>query len=117
MREVKPRSTGFEIETELTAEAVARGYRVIEVPVPYYPRIEGTKSKLLAFRDGRRILRAMIVPQSVRLGPGDRSGWSVASGYLGSRYWPGRAAFLLIAGTMLGGGPGAPAGGAGSRGS
>jgi glycosyltransferase involved in cell wall biosynthesis len=62
------RSSGFEIETELACEAVAAGVRVVEVPVPYYPRIAGTTSKLKAFRDGRRIL-AMIVGQSLRRRP------------------------------------------------
>jgi glycosyltransferase involved in cell wall biosynthesis len=63
-----PHSRGFEIETELASEAVARGMRVAEFPVPYRPRIAGTASKLRAFRDGRRIL-ATIVYQSVRLRP------------------------------------------------
>jgi hypothetical protein len=65
---VQLRSTGFEIETELTAEAVALGLRVVEVPVPYRPRIAGTTSKLRAFRDGRRILLT-ILAQAVRLRP------------------------------------------------
>ena len=68
LREFTPRSAGFEIETEITAEAVARGYRVVEVPIPYRPRIAGTASKLRAFRDGRRIL-ATIIRQGLRLRP------------------------------------------------
>ena len=68
LREVKLRSGGFEIETELASEAIARKMRVIEIPVPYHPRIEGTASKLKAFRDGRRIL-LMILRQSLRLRP------------------------------------------------
>ena len=46
---VKLRSRGFEIETELASEAVARGLRVVEIPIPYHPRIAGTQSKLRAF--------------------------------------------------------------------
>jgi glycosyltransferase involved in cell wall biosynthesis len=61
-------STGFEIETELASEAVARKLRVMEISIPYYPRIAGTQSKLRAFRDGRRILMT-IVKQSLRLRP------------------------------------------------
>lgn len=61
-------SRGFEIETELTAEAVARKFRVVEFPVPYRPRIEGTVSKLRVFRDGRRIL-IRIVKESLRRKP------------------------------------------------
>lgn len=67
-REVMLRSSGFEIETELAGEAAARRLRVLEVSVPYHPRIAGTTSKLRAFRDGRRIL-AMIVRLGIRLRP------------------------------------------------
>jgi glycosyltransferase involved in cell wall biosynthesis len=62
------RSAGFEIETELASEAVARRLRVVEVAIPYHPRIAGTQSKLRAFRDGRRIM-LMILFQSLRLRP------------------------------------------------
>ncbi len=65
---VHPRATGFEIEAELACEAVARRMRVVEVPVPYRPRIAGTASKLRAFRDGRRIV-ATILGRSLRLRP------------------------------------------------
>jgi glycosyltransferase involved in cell wall biosynthesis len=65
---VRLRSEGFEIETELASEAVARRMRTVEFPVPYHPRIVGTASKLKAFRDGWRILKT-IVRQSLRLRP------------------------------------------------
>jgi glycosyltransferase involved in cell wall biosynthesis len=68
LRAVTPRSGGFEIETELASEAVAKGLRVVEAAIPYHPRFAGTVSKLRAFRDGRRILFT-IVAQSVRLRP------------------------------------------------
>ena len=42
--EVRLRSSGFEIETELAGEAVARGLRVVEISVPYHPRIAGTRA-------------------------------------------------------------------------
>jgi glycosyltransferase involved in cell wall biosynthesis len=67
-QEVTLRSPGFEIETELAGEAAARGLRVIEISVPYHPRIAGTTSKLRAFRDGRRIL-ATILKLGIRLRP------------------------------------------------
>ena len=60
---VELRSAGFEIETELASEAVARNLRVVEIPIPYHPRIAGTESKLRAFRDGRRILVTIVVPE------------------------------------------------------
>jgi glycosyltransferase involved in cell wall biosynthesis len=65
---VSLRSSGFEIETELASEAVARKLRVVEIPIDYHPRIAGTASKLRAFRDGLRIIRT-IVTQSLRLRP------------------------------------------------
>ncbi len=65
---VRLRSPGFEIETELTSEAVARRLKVVEIDVPYYPRIAGTQSKLRAFRDGQRILWTILV-QSLRIRP------------------------------------------------
>ncbi len=60
LREIQPRSAGFEIETELAGEAVTRGYRVLEIDVPYYPRVAGTQSKLRAGRDGLRIICCMF---------------------------------------------------------
>jgi glycosyltransferase involved in cell wall biosynthesis len=65
---VVPRSSGFEIEAELVGQAVARGLRVVEIEVPYRPRIAGTASKLRAFRDGRRII-GTILRQSLRFRP------------------------------------------------
>jgi glycosyltransferase involved in cell wall biosynthesis len=62
------RSEGFEIETELAIEAVTRKLATLEVSVPYRPRIEGTVSKLRAFRDGRRIL-ATIFTAGLRRDP------------------------------------------------
>ena len=52
---------GFELETELTIQAVEKGFRVAEVPVPYRERAEGTASKLRTVRDGIRILRLILV--------------------------------------------------------
>jgi len=68
LRTVSLRSEGFEIETELAIEAVTRKLRTLEVSVPYRPRIAGTVSKLRAFRDGRRILKTIIV-QGLRRDP------------------------------------------------
>ena len=68
LRSFAPRSSGFEIETEIACEVVARRLRVVEVPVPYHPRIAGTVSKLRAFEDGKRILNT-ILESSWRLRP------------------------------------------------
>jgi glycosyltransferase involved in cell wall biosynthesis len=58
---VNLQSEGFEIETELAIEAVTQRLKTLEVSVPYRPRIAGTVSKLNAFRDGRRILKTILV--------------------------------------------------------
>ncbi len=52
---------GFELETELTIQAVEKGFRVAEAPVPFRERAEGTASKLRTVRDGTRILRLILV--------------------------------------------------------
>jgi glycosyltransferase involved in cell wall biosynthesis len=51
---------GFEIETELTIKAVARGYRIVEVPVNLAVRPEGSHSKVHLFRDGMLILTTIL---------------------------------------------------------
>lgn len=68
LTEVRTNSRGFEIETELTAEAIARDLKVVEIEVSYRPRIAGTTSKLRAFRDGLRIL-AVILNRAAKLRP------------------------------------------------
>ena len=51
---------GFEIETELSLQALARGFVVAEVPVQYRARPAGSTSKLSTWRDGYRILLALV---------------------------------------------------------
>jgi len=52
---------GFELETELTVQAVEKGFRLAEVAVPFRERAEGSASKLRTVRDGVRILRLLFV--------------------------------------------------------
>ena len=47
---------------------MTRKLRTLEVSVPYRPRIAGTVSKLRAFRDGRRILKTILL-QGLRRDP------------------------------------------------
>ncbi|MDD1752232.1 MAG: S-layer glycoprotein N-glycosyltransferase AglJ [Methanotrichaceae archaeon] len=49
-------SPGFEIESEMTIQSVRKGLRIIEVPISYRPRVEGTQTKLNPLRDGSRII-------------------------------------------------------------
>jgi glycosyltransferase involved in cell wall biosynthesis len=50
----------FEIETELTIHALELGLPVAEIPTPYFPRLEGSKSKLSTWTDGLRILGTVL---------------------------------------------------------
>lgn len=54
-------SSGFELEMELTIQAVDKGFSFAEVEIPFQERTEGTTSKLRTFRDGYRILRALLL--------------------------------------------------------
>lgn len=53
-------SSGFEIETELTATAAAMRLPCAEMPIAYGARPEGSVSKLRTYRDGTRILFAFF---------------------------------------------------------
>ncbi|MBO5475447.1 MAG: glycosyltransferase [Bacilli bacterium] len=52
-------SKGFEIETEMTIHAVDKNFKVIEVPVNYRDRPEGSKSKLNTYLDGFKVLKTI----------------------------------------------------------
>jgi glycosyltransferase involved in cell wall biosynthesis len=52
---------GFELETELTVQAVEKGFRLAEEKVPFRARAAGGASKLRTIRDGLRILRLVVV--------------------------------------------------------
>lgn len=49
-------SSGFEVETELTIQMLYYRLRLVEVPLPYRGRPEGSTSKLRTFADGARVL-------------------------------------------------------------
>lgn len=52
-------SEGFQIETEISIHAVDKRWRVLEVPIDYRDRPEGSSSKLSTARDGAKVLRAI----------------------------------------------------------
>ena len=60
VRELPLLAPGFEVETELTLETLERGFRVLEVPVHYRSRPEGSRSKLSSFKDGYRIVMTIM---------------------------------------------------------
>ena len=50
-------SEGFQIETELSIHAVDKRWRILQVPIVYRDRPEGSESKLDTIPDGIRVLR------------------------------------------------------------
>ena len=53
-------SPGFEIETELSIHAVDKRWRIVEVPINYRDRPEGSESKLSTFSDGMKVLLTIL---------------------------------------------------------
>lgn len=51
---------GFEIETELTLQSLERDFRIIELPIRYRNRPEGSHSKINKFKDGSQIIMTII---------------------------------------------------------
>jgi glycosyltransferase involved in cell wall biosynthesis len=52
-------SQGFEIETEMTLQALAKRFVIREVPIVYGQRPEGSRSKLDTWSDGYLVLKLM----------------------------------------------------------
>ena len=52
-------SKGFEIETEMTIHAVDKNFNVVEIPVNYRDRPEGSVSKLNTYSDGIKVLKTI----------------------------------------------------------
>jgi len=53
-------SSGFEIETEMSMHALDKRFKIIEVPIEYTDRIEGSVSKLNTYSDGLKILKTIF---------------------------------------------------------
>lgn len=54
-------SRSFELEIELTIQAIDKGFSMMEIPVPFRSRANGSTSKLKTVSDGVRILRLLLV--------------------------------------------------------
>src|SRR3990170_2254278 len=54
----KPKSDGFDVEVELNHHVERQGYGIVEIPIPYRPRLGEKKLKL---RHGFTILKRMIL--------------------------------------------------------
>lgn len=50
-------SEGFQIETELSIHAVDRRWRILDVPIVYRDRPEGSESKLNTVSDGMKVIK------------------------------------------------------------
>lgn len=53
-------SGGFEIETEMTFHALDRNYRIVEIPIDYRDRPQGSVSKLNTISDGIKVLKTIF---------------------------------------------------------
>ena len=54
-------SKGFEIETEMTIHAVDKNYKLVEIPVNYKDRPDGSVSKLNTYKDGYKVLKTIAI--------------------------------------------------------
>ena len=52
-------SKGFEIETEMTIHAVDKNFKLVETPISYRDRPEGSVSKLKTYSDGFKVLKTI----------------------------------------------------------
>lgn len=59
-RNVPLLATGFEIETEIAIQTIAKGFVQHEVPVAFRARPEGSFSKLSTIKDGLRVFITMV---------------------------------------------------------
>lgn len=53
-------TAGFEVETEMTLHALDKRFFILEIPIEYRDRPEGSVSKLNTFSDGLRVLRTVF---------------------------------------------------------
>ena len=66
-RQIPVTTKGFDVETELTLQALYRGQIIQEMPVPYRARPAGSFSKLNTFSDGFRVLlRLFLIVKSYK---------------------------------------------------
>ncbi|HOC57487.1 MAG TPA: glycosyltransferase [Verrucomicrobiota bacterium] len=54
-------AAGFDVETELTLQALYRGFVIKEIPAPYRARPEGSFSKLRTFSDGLAVMLKLFL--------------------------------------------------------
>ena len=52
-------SKGFEVETEMTIHSAANNLHMVEIPIDYRDRPEGSESKLNTYSDGFKVLKTI----------------------------------------------------------
>lgn len=60
VKNIPVNSSGFEIETEMTLHALDKKIPLLEIPIDYRDRPEGSFSKLNTFSDGFRVLKTIF---------------------------------------------------------
>jgi len=68
LRSFELTSTGFELETEITAKALVRGLPIHEIPIAYRPRTRA-EGKKIEWRDGLSLARTMVSARVRPLAP------------------------------------------------
>ena len=61
VRQIPVTTKGFDVETEITLQALERGQVIREIPAPYRARPAGSFSKLNTFSDGTRVLLRLFL--------------------------------------------------------
>ena len=51
---------GFQLETDMTIHALDKNLRIVEVPIQYLDRPTGSESKLSTYRDGVKVVLAIV---------------------------------------------------------
>ncbi len=87
IRSVPLLSRGFEIETEMTLQALDKGMVIKEIPIAYRDRPPGSFSKLSTYRDGMRVLTTIAL---------------LFRDYRPFAFFSAVALFCLIVGTAIG---------------
>jgi glycosyltransferase involved in cell wall biosynthesis len=86
-RQIPVTTRGFDIETELTLQALYRGQVIKELPAPYRARPEGSFSKLNTFSDGFHVLLRLFL---------------MVKSYKPLTFFGGLALFLFVLGLAAG---------------
>lgn len=76
----------FEVETEMTIHALDKNFRLVEIPIDYRDRPEGSNSKLNTLSDGFKVLRTIF---------------TLFKEYRPMRFFGWLAVLLAVVGTIL----------------